>query len=444
MVLLRHITTLICVFLLSSSVQAQGFKGWFGPNYPGSFKDLVQKVQVSVVNISTSKTVKIRSSFDDFFRMHYGMPKSRQQNSLGTGFIIDSDGFILTNNHVVGGADQINVKLADGRSFSARIVGIDSKTDLAIIKIDAPEGLPVAQLGNSDDASVGDWVLAVGNPFGLGHTVTKGIISAKGRVIGAGPYDDFIQTDASINPGNSGGPLFNLQGEVVGINTAIVQSGQGIGFAIPVNLAKTIIPNLIKGKKVERGFLGIGVQDVPEELARTFHLDAGQGALVSNIVQGGPAHRAGIMPGDVITKYGDRSVKSSQDLPLWVSQTKIGTQVDLEVIRRGKLEQFRVTITSLNKSANNGPVEDSGHGDIGLGIQVKEGGDHTLVVSDLDPKSRAYVFGVRPGDWLLELNGKTLQSLKDFESVSKKLKKGEQVTLSLKRGNMQSVISFTL
>ena len=224
---------------------------------PSTFSSLAKGVKAAVVNISTSKTVRVQRNpfYNDYFDSYlYQVPQNlRKQNSLGSGFILNKDGYIQTNNHVIQGADEIQVKLADGRVFEAKLIGVDPKTDTAVVKINTHEELPTVSLGDSDKIDIGDWVVAIGNPFGLTHTVTAGIVSAKGRAIGAGPYDDFIQTDASINPGNSGGPLFNLQGQVVGINMAVIASGQGIGFAIPINLVKSIIPSLMKGGKIERG-----------------------------------------------------------------------------------------------------------------------------------------------------------------------------------------------
>ena len=291
---------------------------------PETFAVLAKKISAAVVNISTRKSretaehdsqtfLHARTSrrpgqpspfgpedpFKDFFEKFFGeMPKEFKSRSLGSGFIFDRDGYIITNNHVVEGADKIKVKLLDGREFKATIKGRDPMTDLALIKIEsANHDLPVLTLGDSNAMQVGDWVLAVGNPFGLSHTVTQGIISAKGRVIGAGPYDDFIQTDASINPGNSGGPLVNFNGEVVGINSAIVASGQGIGFAIPSNMAKGIIPQLKEKGSVVRGMLGVQIQMVTPELAKSFGLKEPMGALVAEVNPGSPAAKAGIQRG---------------------------------------------------------------------------------------------------------------------------------------------------
>jgi len=297
--------------------------------FPQSFADLVDKVQPAVVNISTTTTVRVpgypfqhffgqnrNDPFGDFFENFFGAVPDRElkQRSLGTGFIIDMNGLILTNNHVVERADEIKVKLTDSREFRAVVIGRDPKTDLALIKISSPfEKLPVLLLGDSDHIRVGDWVLAIGNPFGLEHTVTKGIISATGRVIGSGAYDNFLQTDAPINPGNSGGPLINLHGEVIGINTAIVPGGQGLGFAIPSNMAKAITTQLADKGVVTRGWLGVSIQKVTPELAASFGRQDSLGALVTDVVPKSPADRAGIKAGDIIKEVNRRPVKTPDD-----------------------------------------------------------------------------------------------------------------------------------
>jgi len=277
-----------------------------------------------VVNISTTKTFKMEGRSrsprgnshpferffgeDDFFRRFFEEMPERElkQRSLGSGFIISPDGYIFTNNHVVEKADKIKVKLSNGKEYDAAVKGRDPRTDIALIKINPEGSLPAAKIGDSDKLRVGDWVVAIGNPFGLDHTVTVGIVSAKGRVIGAGPYDNFIQTDASINPGNSGGPLINLAGEVVGINTAIVAHGQGIGFAIPVNMAKEILNDLKSKGKVTRGWLGVSVQDITDDIAKGLKLKDQAGALVTEVFEGDPADKAGIKQGDIIRKWTGR------------------------------------------------------------------------------------------------------------------------------------------
>ena len=321
---------------------------------PETFAVLAKKISAAVVNISTEKVMKRPSvtrrmpgmpspgpgwwpggpggpggpspfgpedPFKEFFERFFGdMPKEFKSRSLGSGFIFDRDGYIITNNHVIEGADKIKVKLVDGREFKATIKGRDPMTDMALIKIESPShDLPVLALGDSNTMQVGDWVLAVGNPFGLSHTVTQGIISAKGRVIGAGPYDDFLQTDASINPGNSGGPLVNLKGEVVGINSAIVATGQGIGFAIPSNMAKSIIPQLKEKGSVVRGMLGVQIQMVTPELAKSFGLKEPMGALVAEVNPDSPAAKIGLQRGDIITEFNGTPIKEMHELPKMVA-----------------------------------------------------------------------------------------------------------------------------
>ena len=323
---------------------------------PFSFAGIARRATPSVVNVFTTHRVKVapfgapRGSgdpFDDFFRQFFpGLPRELEQKSLGSGVIIDHQGFILTNHHVVANADEIQVKLSDTRSFPAELVGSDPRTDVALIRVQGKD-LPQARLGNSDDLGVGDWVLAIGNPFGLEETVTAGIVSAKERVIGAGPFDNFIQTDASINPGNSGGPLIDEDGKVVGVNSAIYsRSGGsvGIGFAIPINLAMQIVGELRSHRRVVRGWLGVAMQDVTPELARSFGLSSDDGALISDIYRGGPAHRAGVRRGDVIVGFNGRPVKNSRELSRWASEVAIGTSVKVDIVREGGKRTFDVVI----------------------------------------------------------------------------------------------------
>jgi len=323
---------------------------------PFSFAGVARRATPSVVNVFTTHRVKVTpfgapmgpgDPFDDFFRQFFpGLPREMEQKSLGSGVIIDREGFILTNHHVVANADEIQVKLSDTRSFPAELVGSDPRTDLALIRIKGKD-LPPAELGNSDELGVGDWVLAIGNPFGLEETVTAGIVSAKERVIGQGPFDNFIQTDASINPGNSGGPLIDEDAKVVGVNSAIYsRSGGsvGIGFAIPINLAMQVVGELRSHRRVVRGWLGVAMQDVTPELAHSFGLPSDDGALISDIYRGGPAHRAGVRRGDVIVGFNGRPVKNSRELSRWASEVAIGTSVRIEVMREGGKKTFEVVI----------------------------------------------------------------------------------------------------
>ncbi len=338
------------------------------PSRPDTLAPLVTEVKPAVFNISTTQAVRQprrgfrgpaqeREAFEEFFERFFGAPipqESRPQQSLGSGFIIDRDGYILTNNHVVEKADMIMVKLADEEEYEAKVVGRDPRTDLALIKINARGELPVVRLGDSEALQVGDWVLAIGNPFGLGQTVTAGIVSAKGRVIGQGPYDDFIQTDAAINPGNSGGPLFNINGEVVGINTAIFsQSGGsvGIGFAVPVNLAKRLVPELKTTGRVRRGWLGVSIARITEEAAKALKLKNRKGAVVVEVAERGPADRAGLQSGDVVVSFDGKDVADAQDLPRIVGSTPIGKEVSLGTIREGRRRDVKVTIREFRDQA---------------------------------------------------------------------------------------------
>jgi serine protease Do len=326
---------------------------------PVDIPQLFKEVSPAVVNISTTQVLKLnrprmrnpfgpQDPFDDFFHNFFGrMPKEQKRKSLGSGFIVSPDGYILTNNHVVEKADEVTVTLLDKEEFKAKVVGTDPKIDIALIKIDTKKKLTYAALGDSDRLDVGEWVVAIGNPFGLGHTVTTGIVSAKGRIIGSGPYDDFIQTDASINPGNSGGPLFNLKGEVVGINTAIVQGGQGIGFATPIQLAKSVLDQLREKGKVTRGWLGVYIQPLTADAAENLGISGRRGALVSDVTSGGPAEKAGIRSGDVIVGFDGKEIRDEHELPQIVASTKPGKSVDVRLLRGGKETTVAVKIAEM-------------------------------------------------------------------------------------------------
>jgi serine protease Do/serine protease DegQ len=311
------------------------------------FIRVAELVTPSVVNISTVTTGKGRAPteqfrpfgndpfFRDFFdRFFEGMPRRRQQASLGSGVIIEKRGLILTNNHVVKDADEITVKFADKHEVKGKVVGTDAKTDLAVIRVDAKDDLPVATLGDSDTLQVGEWAIAIGNPFGLDHTLTVGVISATGRSeVGIAAYENFIQTDASINPGNSGGPLLNVRGEVIGINTAIVASGQGIGFAIPVNMARKVMEDLVKRGKVTRGWLGIGIQPLTPELAKSFGVGADEGILVNQVMPKSPAETAGIKVGDLILSLDGKPLKDTRQMQRLVAEAEIGKTIEVVVLR---------------------------------------------------------------------------------------------------------------
>jgi len=319
---------------------------------PGkSLAPLVEHVGPSVVYIEVESKVAVQTpqipqQWAPFFGLQapdgQGGEHYQVRQGAGSGFIISSDGYVLTNHHVVDGADKVTVTLADDRKFKARVIGTDPRTDVAVVKIDTDQDLPAVQLGDSDKLRVGDWVVAIGNPFGLEHTVTAGIVSAKGRAIGAGPYDDFIQTDASINPGNSGGPLFNLSGEVVGMNTAIVPQGQGIGFAVPVEMIDEVLDELKAGGKVTRGWIGVGLQPLDPVLSR--QLDADSGVVVSQVYPDNPASKAGLEPGDVITRVDDQDISQADEVIRAIGRKKPGETVKLDATRDGKERTFKVTL----------------------------------------------------------------------------------------------------
>jgi len=319
---------------------------------PESFAPLVKKEMPAVVNISTRQVIKVRQpspfgdpQMDEFFYRFFGGRPQREQvrQSLGSGFVISPDGYILTNNHVVDMARDIKVALSDGRVMDAKLVGKSREIDIALIKVDAKD-LPSVTLGDSNALEVGDWVLAIGNPFGLSHTVTAGIVSAKGRVIGVGPYDDLIQTDAAINPGNSGGPLFNTRGEVIGINTVIIAQGQNLGFAIPISMVKDVLPSIKEKGRPDMGWLGVSAQAVTPDLAAALGLPEPIGALVNGVSKGGPAEKAGLQRGDVIVELDNKKILEPSELPRMVAFGHIGKTVTLKIMRQGKLMEVKAVI----------------------------------------------------------------------------------------------------
>jgi serine protease Do len=341
-----HVRSIVLALVLALSTPA------FGAT-PETFAPLVKKLDRTVVNISTKQVVKVpqQSPFgdpqmDEFFYRFFGgqaPPREQVRQSLGSGFIISEDGYILTNNHVVDKAKDIRVALADGRALVAKLVGRSPEIDVALIKVDAAD-LPAVVLGDSDAMEVGDWVVAIGNPFGLSHTVTKGIVSAKGRVIGAGPYDNLIQTDAAINPGNSGGPLFNLGGEVVGINTMILAKGQNLGFAVPINMVKDILPSLKATGRPELGWLGVDAQNVTPEIADALGMPEPIGAIVRSVTKDGPADKAGLRRGDVIIEVDGRKVVDPAELPRLIAFGQIGKTVTFKVLRQANPLELKAVI----------------------------------------------------------------------------------------------------
>ena len=423
---------------------------------PATFADVVEKASPAVVNISTVKRTSkggpgqfqgpfgekdpMKEFFDRFFGGQPPQPQ-RKERALGTGFIIDPSGLIITNNHVVEGSEDILVRMSSGKEVKAEVLGRDPKTDLALIKIKVSRPLPYLKLGHSEKARIGDWVVAIGNPFGLEHTVTSGILSARGRVIGAGPYDDFLQTDASINPGNSGGPLINMDGEVIGINTAIVAGGQGIGFAIPADLAKGIVDQLKESGRVVRGWLGVMIQDLTPELAKSFKLDDQAGALVADVAQGGPAEKAGLKRGDVIISFNGREIKDSSGLPAVVAGTPVGTKVKVRVIRQGREKTLTVTIGEL-KDMKTAAVPAKTRG---LGLSVRElspelaerlglSESQGVIIEGIDPSGQAAESGLKAGDLILEINRERINNMDDYRRVTGNVKKGQSVLFLIKRG----------
>jgi len=429
-----------------------------GPQTPApDWVSLSKGAKPAVVNISTSRRTPGRAipdlegrpgerSPEDFFKRFFEEAPRRPVRAVGSGFILSADGYIVTNNHVVEDATGIQVKLADGRELAAKVVGRDPKTDLALLKVEAT-GLPVVPVGDSNALQVGEPVMAIGNPFGLEQTVTTGIVSATGRVIGSGPYDNFIQTDASINPGNSGGPLINARGEVIGINTAIFSQrggSVGIGFAVPSSLAKSVITQLVEHGKVERGWLGVSVQPLTKELAKGFKRNDAAGALVASVVAGSPAERAGVKPGDIIVEFAGKKVAKSGDLPSLVAEARVGNDVPVVVVREGKEVRLTARIARLEEeeAAKVADVEVDGKNKLGLsvqpltppmaselGLQVREG----VLMRDVAAGSRAGEAGIRAGDVIVEVDRQPVRTVEELKAHVDNQVKGAPMVLLIRR-----------
>jgi serine protease Do len=458
-------------FDLSPSSEAIGLFGGGGEKTPGpapqvalpDFAGLAEHISPSVVNISSTQEVKSPSfgpggpggeddPFHEFFEPfeRFFGPQRRlpyKAKSLGSGFVIDAAGLILTNNHVVENADEIVVKITTGKEFKAKVVGRDQKTDIALIEIHGAADLTPVVLGNSDELKVGQWVVAIGNPFGLENTVTAGIVSAIGRHINQGPYDNFIQTDAAINPGNSGGPLLNTRGEVIGINTAIFSRGGGnigIGFAIPIDLAKEIVPQLREKGRVTRGWLGVMIQKVTPQIAESLGLEEPKGALVADVVKDGPAEAAGLKQGDVIVEFDGKPVADSAELPLLVARTPVGKTVKVRVIRDKTTETFSIKIAELKEEetaqAGTGKAED-----LGLTVQTLtpdlaenlglDRGLKGVVVTQVEPGGPAGEAGLRRGDVILEVQKRQVKDVEAYKRELKAVGKGKSVLFLVRRGD---------
>jgi len=424
----------------------------------GSFAQVAAAVKPAVMNINTVTRSTMRTPFEEFFgeelfRRFFGELPEIMQRSLGSGVIVDPSGIALTNAHVIERATDIEVITADGKKHKAKVVGIDKRTDLAVLRLQGGGPYSAAVLGDSDKVNVGDWVLAIGSPFGLEQTVTAGIISAKGRIIGQGPFDDFLQTDAAINPGNSGGPLVNMKGEVIGINTAIVAQGQGIGFAIPINMAKKIYTELVARGKVSRGWLGVSVQPLTPELARSFGAKGDKGVLIADVVQDSPANKAGLQPGDIILEFDGKKVEAPPDLQRAVGLTNPGKAVQVKIWRDRAERQVEIMIadTPDERQALRSTTKSKNL----LGLEVRpiipevarqlglRSADGVLVarVEDGSPAEEA---GIQRGDVIREFNRQRIKGLADFERLTRDLKPGDRVTVLLQRGPMSLYVAFTL
>ncbi len=439
----------------------------FARSAPDSFADLAERLLPAVVNVSTTQTVEtaqgqlpegVPDFFRDFFERRGGgaMPPShpRKAMSLGSGFIIDGEkGLVVTNNHVIKDAEEIKIILQDNTTLNAELLGTDPKTDIALLKVDNKDKikLPQVALGDSNHMRVGDWVMAIGNPFGLGGSVTAGIVSARGRNIQAGPYDDFIQTDASINKGNSGGPLFNLDGEVIGINTAIYSpsgGSVGIGFSVPSNIAKSVIADLQEYGRTRRGWLGVRIQTVSDEIAENLGLDGAKGALVTSVAEKGPAEKAGIEKGDVILKFNGKDVSEMRKLPRIVAETKVGKSAPVEVWRKGKVKKLSVKVGELEVAEKDGKVEtpkvthtSSSVKELGMSLGSLNEDTRArfnlpeeaagVVILDVDGDGPAAQKGIRAGELIVEVSQKEVTNPQDVRKAVKKALDDDQKSLLL-------------
>jgi serine protease Do len=425
-----------------------------------AFSEIVSAVSPAVVNISTTKVVRrdtgkpFEDPFFDFFSpFHdFGMPKKWKEQSLGSGVIVSSDGYIITNNHVVEKADEIKVTLLDKRIFKGKIMGADPKTDIAIIRIDA-NNLPTIPWGDSEKLQVGEFVLAIGNTYGLSHTVTMGIISAVGRAnVGIADYEDFIQTDAAINPGNSGGPLVNIKGELIGINTAIFsRTGgyQGIGFAVPSNMVRLVMDQLVQRGKVTRGWVGVTIQELTPELSQKFGLKKSNGALVSDVAKDSPAAKAGIIRGDIILEFNGKEIKEVSSLRNMVAQSKIGAEISMKILRSGKEYTIKVTIIEMPREVAEvvpDQLPDDTKAEVLTGLTVMDltkeivrqlgfsKDEKGVVVVKVELGSPADEADIKKGDIIKEIDKKGVDNLEDFNRIATNIKKKDTVLLFINRG----------
>ncbi len=473
----RFVAALILTVAAVPSLYAQGRVG------PQSVAPIAEKLIDAVVNISTSQTMKgsqgvplpnvpkgspFEEFFEDFFNKKGGRQQSdRKVSSLGSGFVVDAnEGLVVTNNHVIDGADEITVNFSDGSKLKVdKVLGKDTKTDLALLKVTPKKPLKAVTFGNSGDLKVGDWVMAIGNPFGLGGSVTVGSISAKQRDINAGPYDDFLQTDAAINKGNSGGPLFNMDGQVIGVNTAIISptgGSIGIGFAVPSDTAVSVVDQLRQFGETRRGWLGVRIQSVTEDIAESVGIKENVGALVAGVTPDGPAAKAGIEPGDVVTRFDHKEVSSMRGLPRIVSQTPIGKKVDVEILRKGQKLTLQAVIGRLQEDADaddpSKPKEQSGApstGQVMMGMRLAPLTDDLrktygldqkvkgVVVTSVEPQSQAAQKGIKVGDVIVEASQDAVASAEDVAKSIEKVRKAGRKAILLRvesaKGDMRFV-----
>ncbi|MBD0414763.1 DegQ family serine endoprotease [Tianweitania sp. Rool2] len=488
---MRKACLAVTVAAMTATVAIPSFVTPAAAQGPESVADLAEGLLGAVVNISTSQNVKgsegpntvpmpklpegspFQDFFDEFFKDRQGgrggEGGSRKVQSLGSGFVVDAEqGFVVTNNHVIADADEIEVNFSDGSKLKAELVGTDTRTDIAVLKVDpAGKKLTAVKFGNSDTIRVGDWVMAIGNPFGLGGTVTVGIVSARNRDINSGPYDDFIQTDAAINRGNSGGPLFNMQGEVVGINTAIISPSGGsigIGFSIPSALASGVVNQLREFGETRRGWLGVRIQSISDEIAESLGLDSAKGALVAGIMKGGPVDNGSVQPGDVIIKFDGKDVDDTRDLTRIVAESPVGKEVDVVLMRKGKEETVKVKLGRLEDSTDTAEADDQDTGeeqnDVAptasvLGMTLTELNDASrsefgiaedvsgVVVKEVAADSAAAERGIAAGEVITEIAQETVSSPKDvidrIEALKKQGRKNALLMLAAKSGELRFV-----